>query len=93
MRRSAGGRAQHPGGDSGTGIVDGPGQVNVDLSISKLTSLRGPREGSNLEFRAEFFNALNHPQFANPDAIFRHPRLASLLVPQSMPVSGNWGLS
>ena len=57
-------------GDSGTGIVNGPGQVNVDLSISKLTSLHWPREGSNLEFRAEFFNALNHPEFANPDSNF-----------------------
>ena len=27
-------------GDSGTGIVDGPGQVNLDLSISKLTARR-----------------------------------------------------
>jgi len=55
-------------GDSSTGIVDGPGQVNVDFSLSKLTALHWPREGSNLEFRAEFFNALNHPQFANPDS-------------------------
>jgi len=57
-------------GNSGTGIVDGPGQVNVDLSLSKLASLHWPREGSNLEFRAEWFNTLNHPQFANPETNF-----------------------
>jgi len=57
-------------GNSGTGIVDGPGQVNVDLSLSKLVVLPWPREGNGLEFRAEFFNTLNHPQFANPDSNF-----------------------
>jgi hypothetical protein len=29
-----------------------------------------PHEKSSLEFRAEFYNALNHPQFANPDTNF-----------------------
>lgn len=57
-------------GDSGTGIVDGPSEFNVDLSISKLFPLRWPHDGNSLEFRAEFFNALNHPQFTNPDSNF-----------------------
>ncbi len=60
-------------GNSGTGIVDGPGQANVDLSISKLVAFHWPQDGSNLEFRAEFFNAFNHPQFANPVANFSSP--------------------
>jgi hypothetical protein len=60
-------------GNSGTGIVDGPGQANVDLSISKLLAFRWPHDGSSFEFRAEFFNALNHPQFANPVANFSSP--------------------
>jgi len=54
-------------GDSATGIVNGPAQANLDLSISKNIPLRWPREGSNLQFRAEFFNVFNHPQFADPD--------------------------
>ena len=57
-------------GNSGTGIVDGPGQANVDLAISKSMPIKWPREGIYLQFRAEFYNALNHPQFANPDTNF-----------------------
>jgi hypothetical protein len=60
-------------GNSGTGIVDGPGQANVDLAISKLLTFRWPHDGSSFQFRAEFFNAFNHPQFANPDANFSSP--------------------
>jgi hypothetical protein len=57
-------------GNSATGIVDGPGQANLDLSLSKTVALSWPVEKSSLRFRAEFFNALNHPQFANPDSNF-----------------------
>ncbi len=60
-------------GDSGTGIVNGPGQANLDLSLSKLFIVNWPIENSSLQFRAEFFNALNHPQFANPDISFTSP--------------------
>jgi hypothetical protein len=54
-------------GNSATGMVDGPGQANLDLTFSKTVVLNWPVEKSSLQFRAEFFNALNHPQFANPD--------------------------
>jgi Carboxypeptidase regulatory-like domain/TonB dependent receptor len=57
-------------GDSRTGMVNGPGQANVDFALSKTMGLAWPREGSALLFRVEFFNALNHPQFANPDTQF-----------------------
>jgi hypothetical protein len=57
-------------GDSGTGIANGPGQANLDLSLTKIIPLRWPRDGSSLQFRAEFFNAFNHPQFADPDNNF-----------------------
>jgi hypothetical protein len=60
-------------GDSGTGIVDGPGQANLDLALSKIVSFDWLREKSSLEFRAEFYNALNHPQFANLDSNFTSP--------------------
>ena len=50
-------------GNSGLGIVRGPGQVNFDASIIKDTHLT---ERQTLQFRAEFFNIANHPVFGNP---------------------------
>src|SRR5262249_12083584 len=60
-------------GNSATGIVDGPGQANVDIALSKSVSLNWPVEKCSLELRAEFYNALNHPQFADPDSNFASP--------------------
>jgi hypothetical protein len=60
-------------GNSATGIVNGPGQANLDLSFLKTVMLNWPIEKSSLQFRAEFYNALNHPQFANPDTNFTSP--------------------
>ena len=60
-------------GNSATGIVDGPPQANIDLSVSKSMILNWPREGCELQLRGEFYNLLNHPQFANPDSNFSSP--------------------
>ncbi len=51
-------------GNSAVGAVTGPGQNNYDISLQKIFAIREPM---NVLFRAEFFNAFNHPQFANPD--------------------------
>ena len=51
-------------GNSGLGIVLGPGQSNWDMSISKTTDVF--REGQTVQFRGEFFNTFNHAQFNNP---------------------------
>ena len=53
-------------GNSGNGIIAGPDQRNVDISIIKKTPLT---EKTSLEFRAEFFNAFNTPSFGffNPE--------------------------
>ena len=45
----------------------GPAISNTDMVISKNTSIN---ERWNTEFRAEFYNAWNHTQFANPDGNF-----------------------
>jgi hypothetical protein len=60
-------------GNSATGLVDGPPQANIDVAFSKTLLSNWPHEKSEIQFRAEFFNALNHPQFANPDANFTSP--------------------
>jgi hypothetical protein len=44
-----------------------PGTATTALSVFKQFRLNVLREGSFLEFRAEAFNALNHPQFAGPN--------------------------
>ena len=60
-------------GSSATGIVDGPGQANLDVALSRTVAVNWPIEKSSFQFRAEFYNALNHPQFANPDSNFTSP--------------------
>jgi hypothetical protein len=65
-------------GNSATGIVNGPGQANLDLALSKAVTLNWPVENSRLQFRAEFFNALNHPQFSNPDTNFTSPTFGAV---------------
>ena len=54
-------------GNSGAGIVRGPGQNNVDLSITKTFKVA---ERHTFEFRSEFFNALNHVQYSTPGTAF-----------------------
>jgi hypothetical protein len=65
-------------GNSGVGIYDGPGQNNFDLSLTKRFRFRWPRENSFLEFRSEFFNAFNHPQFCDPDVDFSSPTFGQI---------------
>lgn len=54
-------------GNSGVGIVRGPDQRNFDIALVKRTVTGWPTESANVEFRTEFFNAFNTPQFADPD--------------------------
>ncbi len=53
-------------GTAGQSVMNGPSQVNTDFSLGKTTKVGGIREDGVLAFRMEFYNALNHPQFANP---------------------------
>jgi hypothetical protein len=51
-------------GNIGLGTYLSPGQYNWDMSLAKLIKIR---ESKSLEFRGEFFNTFNHPQFSfNP---------------------------
>jgi hypothetical protein len=53
-------------GTAGQSIMQGPSQFNTDFSLGKTTRVGGLREDAVLAFRMELYNALNHPQFANP---------------------------
>jgi len=53
-------------GNSGVGGVLGPGQFNWDISILKNTQIT---ERVRMQFRTDFYNAFNHPQFADPGGL------------------------
>jgi hypothetical protein len=53
-------------GNSSVGSVRGPNQDNTDLTISRDFGVFAPAEQRKIEFRAEFFNAFNHAQYADP---------------------------
>ncbi|MGI0084508.1 MAG: hypothetical protein ACREBQ_05450, partial [Nitrososphaerales archaeon] len=55
-------------GNSGVNILSGPGLTDWDFGLSKDFSLGKLREGTLLEFRAEFFNFTNTPSFSAPDS-------------------------
>ena len=53
-------------GNVGRDVLFGPGLADLDLSVLKTTRLT---ERINLQFRAEFFNLLNHANFGSPNAV------------------------
>jgi len=52
----------HPG-TLGRDAITGPGFVDTDFSVTKNTKIN---ERFNLQFRSEFFDLFNHPNFGNP---------------------------
>jgi hypothetical protein len=62
--------AQYSFGNSGTGILTGPGDFNLDLSLIRTFKLT---ERFGLNVRAEAFNAWNHTNFGNPNASIGTP--------------------
>jgi hypothetical protein len=53
-------------GNAGRNILTGPGLANLDYSLVKNNHIR---ESLNLQFRAEFFNLLNHTNFQVPPLV------------------------
>jgi hypothetical protein len=53
-------------GDLGRDTLTGPGLTELDLSVAKSTTIR---EGLRAQFRAEFFNVLNHSNFTTPNPV------------------------
>ncbi len=50
-------------GNAGVGTITGPGLVNFDMGLYKDFAFTEKRR---LQFRSEFFNVFNHPNFGNP---------------------------
>ncbi len=55
-------------GNAGRDTLIGPDTFNVDSSFSKEAKVAKLGEQFTVQFRAEFFNILNHPSFAAPNA-------------------------
>ncbi len=55
-------------------LFHGPGIENLDASLFKIFSLT---ERYKLEFRSEFFDVLNHPNFTNPSSSYNTSSLGS----------------
>lgn len=52
-------------GTCGTGVLRGPGLINVDMGVFRRVKIT---ERVNLQVRGEAFNISNTPHFANPNA-------------------------
>jgi hypothetical protein len=66
-------------GDAGRNILDGPGLRAVNVSIVKNTPIG---ERLNLQFRAEFFNALNRTNLNLPDSFVGSPTFGQVVSAQ-----------
>ncbi len=56
-------------GNSGINILNGPREQNLDFSLMKEWQIPKFSEQKRLQFRSEFFNGLNHPNFGNPTGL------------------------
>lgn len=68
-------------GNVGRNTIRGPNLRNLDFSITKDTSVKWLGEAGAVEFRAEAFNILNHPNFSLPIRTVYNGALASSTVP------------
>lgn len=59
-------------GTAGRNILRGPGYEDLDCGLTRSFVFSG-LEGQHLEFRAEAFNLLNHPNFSNPVSVLTSP--------------------
>lgn len=72
-------------GNSSRNMLRGPGYSNVDFSLVKDTAIKHLGEEGKLQFRAEFFNLLNHPNFTVPN---RSVYGGTETVPTPLPTAG-----
>jgi hypothetical protein len=64
-------------------------EANFDFSLMKNTTIT---ERVNLQFRAEFFNILNHPWFARPDSGIGNPSYGTVNAVLNNPRQIQFGL-
>ncbi len=69
--------------------VRGPGLSNLDFSLFKSIKIS---EGRSVQFRTEFFNLTNTPEFDVPDTALQSPTYGKLLVQRNKPRQIQFGL-
>src|SRR3989442_723656 len=74
-------------GNAGRNSIVGPGLANVDFSLYKNFAMPKISESSKVQFRAEFFNILNHANFAPPLPFFGSSN-AQILGSDGLPNGG-----
>jgi len=62
-------------GTSGRSVIDMPGTRALDFSAMKVFRIT---EGRQLQFRAEFFNFFNHPNFGRPNLNVDNPGFGAI---------------
>jgi hypothetical protein len=72
--------------------IRAPGVNQANLTLFKTFGLGMLREGASLEFRGEFFNALNHPQFCGPNSTFGDPRFGQVRSTCAAPREVQFGI-
>ena len=69
-------------GNAGRDVVRGPGITSIDFSLHKDFPIS---ETKRFEFRAEFFNLPNHPNFKNPDNAVDGGRFGTIFATRTDP--------
>ena len=62
-------------GNAGRGLLRGDGTASFDLSVSKNFTFS---ESKYLQFRGDFFNAFNHPDFMRPNSTLGAPAYGTI---------------
>jgi hypothetical protein len=68
-------QAAYTFGNSGRNVLTAPGVRTANLVVSKSTPVR---EGQRIEFRAEFFNFTNTPNFGAPTVDIANPNFGKI---------------
>ena len=62
-------------GNSGRNIAFSDGLKSVDVTLEKAFNVT---EGTRFQFRSEFFNILNHPNFGLPNSTVNSPQFGTV---------------
>jgi hypothetical protein len=74
-------------GNAGRNSITGPRFVNLDFSVYKNFAVKKISESASVQFRAEFFNIMNHANF-QPPLSFAHSGTSALFKADGTSANG-----